>query len=60
MYEVICDMGEIPAVLDGFIPSRYTILEANGRTEWKTKRTAQKHASEYKSIHLRDAWVQEV
>lgn len=41
-------------------PPSYAIIEAHGRTEWKTKRTAEKHAREYKARHLRDAWAEEV
>lgn len=37
----------------------YARIEANGRIEWKTKRTAEKHAREYKANHMRDAWAQE-
>lgn len=37
----------------------YARLEYKGRSEWKTKRIAQKHAREYKARHLKDAWVQE-
>lgn len=37
----------------------YALIEANGRTEWKTKRTAEKHAREYKARHLRDAWAEQ-
>lgn len=36
----------------------YSRLEYRGRTSWKTLRIAEKHAREFKSIHLRDAWVQ--
>lgn len=39
--------------------TRHALIEANGRTSWKTKRTALKHAREYKSTHLRDSWVAE-
>lgn len=38
----------------------YTRLHHKGRSEWKTKRIAQKHAYEYKAKHLSDSWVQEV
>lgn len=41
-------------------PPVYARLEHKGRSEWKTKRIAQKHAREYKAIHLRDSWVQEI
>lgn len=39
--------------------THHALIEANGRTSWKTKRTALKHAREYKSTHLRDSWVAE-
>lgn len=38
----------------------YSRLEHKGRSTWKTKRIAQKHAREFKAVHLRDSWVQEV
>jgi hypothetical protein len=38
---------------------RYAVLEVRGRMSWKTKRTAQKHARNYKATNLRDAWVEE-
>lgn len=38
---------------------QYERLERNGRIEWKTKRTAEKHAREYKARYLKDAWVSE-
>lgn len=37
----------------------YARLEHRGRTEWR-KRTAEKHAREFKANHMRDAWAQEV
>ena len=37
----------------------YARIEHRGRIEWKTKRTAEKHARDYKARHLRDAWAQE-
>lgn len=37
----------------------YSRLCYRDRTEWKTKRTAEKHAREFKASHLRDAWVSE-
>lgn len=37
----------------------YARLSYRDKTEWKTKRTAEKHAREYKARHMRDAWVQE-
>ncbi len=38
----------------------YARLSYRDRTEWKTKRIAQKHAREYKAKHLKDSWVSEV
>lgn len=37
----------------------HALLSVGDRTEWR-KRTAVKHAREYKALHLRDAWVQPV
>lgn len=37
----------------------YARLDHNGRSQWKTKRIAERHAREYKGAHLLDAWVQE-
>lgn len=51
MYEVWVDTGT---------KSGYALLEVNGRSQWKTKRIADKHAREYKATHLRDSWVSEV
>jgi hypothetical protein len=55
LYEVIVDIEEDPDK-----PRRYARLSHKDRTEWKTKRIAQKHAREYKARHLRDSWVSEV
>ena len=38
----------------------YGRLDVNGRSQWKDKRTAFRHAREFRGMHLRDAWVQEV
>jgi hypothetical protein len=56
MYEVWVDSGE----LTPHGTTKYAVLDVNGRSEWKTKRIAKKHAREYKAIHLRDSWVSEV
>jgi hypothetical protein len=56
MYEVICATypnGEDKNPV-------YARLEYKGRIEWRTKRIAQKHARDYKAIHLMDSWVQKV
>lgn len=37
----------------------YVLLSVNGRTEWKTKRVAEKHAREWKAENMRDSWVSE-
>ena len=37
----------------------YSRLSVRDRTQWKTRRIAEKHAREFKGTHLRDAWVQE-
>ena len=37
----------------------YARLEHRGRVQWG-KRTATKHAREFKANHMRDAWIQEV
>ena len=55
MWEAITNIEE-----DNTKPARYARLEAQGRTEWRTKRTAVKHAREFKAQHMRDAWAQEV
>lgn len=52
LYEVIC---QIPKD-GGFI---YARLQVKNRFTWKTKRIAEKHAREYKALHLRDSWVSE-
>ena len=36
----------------------YSRLEYRGRMQWR-KKTAMKHAREFKARHLRDTWVQE-
>jgi hypothetical protein len=54
MWIAMANIGENP---DG--TARYALIEANGRYRWKTKRTAEKHAREYKALHLRDAWAEE-
>tara|TARA_R100000388_G_C7142708_1_gene110740 strand:+ start:406 stop:585 length:180 start_codon:yes stop_codon:yes gene_type:complete len=38
----------------------YVILSVNGRTEWKTKRIAEKHAREWKAENMRDSWAEEI
>lgn len=38
----------------------YSRLSVRDRTQWKTKRIAEKHAREFKARHLKDAWAQEV
>lgn len=55
MFHVVCDTGE--KLDDGLI--KYGILSVGDRTEWKTKRIAERHARDYKADHLRDAWVEE-
>lgn len=52
-WEVVC------AIPDGAGRIRYARLEHKGRTSWKTKRIAEKHARDYKANHLRDSWVSE-
>ena len=52
MYYVVCDTGQE-------YPRKYSILSVKDRTSWKTKRIAEKHAREYKAIHMRDCWVEE-
>jgi len=37
----------------------YILLSVNDRTEWKTKRIAEKHAREWKAENMRDSWVSE-
>lgn len=54
-YAVCVDTGETGS--DG--RTMYGYLEHRGKSEWLTKRTAQKHADDYKATHLRDAWVEE-
>lgn len=53
MYEVIVCLGYENGA------AQYARLEHKGRSEWKTKRIAEKHAREYKATHLRDAWASE-
>ena len=64
LYEVKVDTGETYDVDNGWGGTRpvtkYGTLDHKGRSTWKTKRIAEKHAREYKATHLRDAWVQEV
>ncbi len=38
----------------------FSRMAHKGRTEWKDKRTAERHAREYKAKHMQDAWVQEI
>jgi len=38
----------------------YARLEHKGRSQWRTKRIAQRHCGEYRMAHLRDGWVSEV
>lgn len=51
-YEVIIPIYQPSKVI-------YSRLCYRDRTEWKDKRTAEKHAREYKAKHIQDAWVQE-
>ncbi len=37
----------------------YAVLDVNGKSTWKTKRIAEKHAYQYKAENMRDAWVEE-
>lgn len=53
MYEAIAAIDNP----DGTVS--YARIEHKGRSVWKTRRTARKHAMEYKALHLRDAWEQE-
>lgn len=53
LWEVIC------VVPDGKGGTIHAGLTHKGRDEWR-KRTAVKHAREYKALHLRDAWAQPV
>lgn len=39
--------------------TEYGCVEFKGRTFWKTKSIAAKHAADYKAEFLRDAWAQE-
>lgn len=55
-YEAIAALPDYPVKGQ----TTYARIEAHGRTVWKTKRTAQKHAREYKAKHMRDSWVQEL
>lgn len=34
-------------------------LEANGRSEWKTKRIAERHAKEFQQLHGKEAYASE-
>ena len=34
-------------------------LEANGRSEWKTRRIAERHAKEFQQLHGKEAYVSE-
>lgn len=36
-----------------------SFLEVNGRSEWKTKRIAERHAKEFRQIHGKEAYVSE-
>jgi formylglycine-generating enzyme required for sulfatase activity len=47
MYEVVIDEGH----------GKYAFLRVGDICEWKTRRTAEKHASAYRRIHSGDAWV---
>lgn len=38
----------------------YGVLSVKDRTQWKTKRIAEKHARDFKAKFLRDSWVEEV
>jgi hypothetical protein len=53
IYEVIISVPQD----DG--TTHYARLEHKGRSQWKTKRIAQKHCREYRMAHLRDGWVNE-
>jgi hypothetical protein len=54
MWESIANVQD-----DNTKPAIYARIEAHGRTEWRTRRTAVKHAREYKADHMRDAWAAE-
>jgi hypothetical protein len=54
MWEAIANVQD-----DNTKPAIYARIEVYGRTEWKTKRTAVKHARDYKAWQLRDAWAAE-
>jgi len=52
-YEAVADISDNPN------ETKYARIEVRGKSEWKTKRAAEKHAREYKAAHMRDAWAQE-
>lgn len=53
IYEIVVELG----FKDGCLQIGY--LEHRGRSEWRTKRVAEKHAREYTEMHGRVAYVQE-
>ena len=53
-YEVLCEMGFAHGTL------QLARLEHRGRTVWKTRRIAEKHAREFTALHGRTAYVSEV
>lgn len=52
-YEVFCVIGFENGA------QQIARLEHKGRSEWKTRRIAERHAAEYRAAHGRDAYVSE-
>lgn len=52
-YEVFCVLGYVNGA------QQIARLEHKGRSEWKTRRIAEKHAREYTALHGREAYVSE-
>lgn len=53
-YEVLCEMGFAHGA------QQIARLDHRGRSVWKTRRIAEKHAREYSAAHGRVAYVSEV
>ena len=52
-YEVFCVLGYENGA------RQIAVLEHKGRSKWKTRRVAERHAREYTEMHGREAYVSE-
>lgn len=53
LYEVLCVIGYVDGV------QQIARLEHEGRSTWRTRAIAERHAREYTAAHGRDAYVSE-